>query len=146
MDLGFKECSRGSIGAFNTKEIVAILANWERMGAQLSTECVQQPLSGSLYLYNSATVRNYRSDEVDWVRSANRYHRVNEKTAYLKISKRIVASCLYTRSDSRPSFSRRIYALRRDPMPPMPGGTKSSPPLLGAGAAGGRCSSASGLT
>ena len=119
-----------SVSRFSTVEIVAILANWERMGAQLSTECAKQPLSGSLYLYNSATVRNYRSDEVDWVRSANRYHRVNEKTAYLKISKRIVASCLYTRSDSRPSFSRRIYALRRDPMPPMPGETKSSPPLL----------------
>ena len=119
-----------SASRFNTVEIVAILANWERMGAQLSTRCAQQPPSGSLYLYNSATLRNFRSDQVDWVRSANRQGRLNEKTAYLRIKKHIVASCLYTRSDSRPSFSRRIYALRRDPLPPLPGETKSSPPLL----------------
>ena len=124
-------CAAACSKRFNTKEIVAILANWERMGAQLSTECVQQPLSGSLYLYNSATVRNFRSDEVDWVRSVNRGGRLNEKMAYLRVNAHIVASCMYTRSNSRPSFSRRIYALRRDAIPP-PGETKSksSPPLL----------------
>jgi hypothetical protein len=96
---------------FLTKsEVAGVLANFERMGMQVSVDAVQTPPSGSLIFYNKKTTKRFRDDGYDW-RKKKGGRGVQEYHEKLKIGGVEVLTVCYTKLAADPDFQRRVYWL-----------------------------------
>ncbi|XP_078148255.1 calmodulin-binding transcription activator isoform X3 [Carex rostrata] len=105
-----EKLKKAAAGWFRPNEIHAILSNHNLLKLPVHPEPVQNPSSGSVFLYDRKVVRNFRKDGHNW-RKKKDGKSVQEAHEKLKVGDEERVHVYYARGEDDPDFYRRCFWL-----------------------------------
>ncbi|KAF3335518.1 calmodulin-binding transcription activator 5-like isoform X2 [Carex littledalei] len=105
-----EKLKKAAAGWFRPNEIHAILSNHNLLKLPVHPEPVQNPSSGSVFLYDRKVVRNFRKDGHSW-RKKKDGKSVQEAHEKLKVGNEERVHVYYARGEDDPDFYRRCFWL-----------------------------------